>query len=205
MPISIERRRRAIAEAITFDQFVDGTVNFTDDFRANYAAVELTATDRRLLEQIAEPVDVLAIVEDWCPDVVANLPIFARIAEETGAIRLHVVVRGEATRDVADSYPYEGRSHIPTYVFSVGDGEDLGVIVERTAPIRELVEQFLEAFFAAHPGIDRTSFPGSLSDEQRTELVQGSTQLRRDVRDLERSSFVSEIVEIASVHAVSTV
>jgi len=50
--------------------------------------------------------DAFAIVEDWCPDVAANLPIIARIAEDTGALRLHVLIRDDTHRDIADAYPY---------------------------------------------------------------------------------------------------
>jgi hypothetical protein len=205
MSISADRRRRAIADAIDFEQFVATASNFVDEFRANYDAVEFTADELARLSATYDGVDVLAIVEDWCPDVVANLPILARVAADTGAIRLHVVVRRPDTRDIADSYPYEGRSHIPTYVFFKGDGPDLGVIVERTAPVRTRVDDFLAGFFAEHPHLDRATFPAGLSEPDRATLLEQSLQFRRDIRDLERSSFVDAIVEVAHIPAPAAI
>jgi hypothetical protein len=197
-PISDARRQQAFADAITFENFVRTSRNFTAEFAENYAATKLDAADLQVLQLIQEPIDVIAIVEDWCPDVVANLPILARIADDTGKIRLHVLLRNDASRDVADAYPYEGRSHIPTYVFSDRSGAELGVIVERTKPVRARVQVYLDAFFAQHSELDQTSFPLGLTDDLRAELRTGALQLRRDLRDLERSSFVLAIAEFAA-------
>lgn len=196
VPISAARRQQAFHQSIRFDQFVASAQNFTDEFRANFLATALDNQDHAALSHIEDYVDVLAIVEDWCPDVVANLPILARIAEDTGKIRLHVLVRDDRTRDVADAYPFEGRSHIPTYVISDPAGVELGVIVERTAPIQEHVEAFLAAFFTAHPDLDRATFPASISDEVKAELLEASLRLRRELRDLERSSFIAAITAL---------
>jgi hypothetical protein len=202
-PISDARRRQAFADAISFDTFVKTSKNFTAEFADNYASTQLDDADLDVLRLIDEPIDVIAIVEDWCPDVVANLPIVARIADDTAKIRLHVLVRDDASRDVADAYPYEGRSHIPTYVFSDRSGAELGVIVERTTPIRERVQVYLEAFFSKHAELDQATFPVGLTDELKAELLEGALRLRRDLRDLERSSFVLAIAEFAARSALS--
>jgi hypothetical protein len=203
VPISAARRQQAFRQSITFEEFVSAADNFTDEFRANYLAATLDDRDRAALAGIEDSVDVLAIVEDWCPDVVANLPILARIANDTKKIRLHVLVRDDQTRDVADSYPHEGRSHIPTYVLSDPAGAELGVIVERTAAIQELVDRFLESFFTAHPELDRATFPAGITDELKSELTESTLRLRRELRDLERSSLIAAIAGISTTAAPS--
>lgn len=203
MSISPGRRARAFSQSITFDQFVATSRTFTATFKENYAAVELDDRDRAVLDRIDEPIDVLAIVEDWCPDVAANLPILARIADETGKIRLRVLIRDDTTGDVADAYPFEGRSHIPTYVFSSGDGTELGVIVERTPLIRERVEEYLGSFFAAHPELDRATFPVGLTEAVKAELV--DLRLRRELLDLERASFVEALGVLATIRKFDSV
>jgi hypothetical protein len=197
VPISSSRRAQAFAQSVTFDEFVAASTNFTTTFRENYAAADLDDSDRAVLNRIAEPIDVLAIVEDWCPDVAANLPVLARIADETGKVRLHVLVRGDATRDVADAYPYEGRSHIPTYVFSLGTDTELGVIVERTPLIRARVDEYLVSFFGAHPELDRATFPAGLTAELKAELV--ALRLQRGLLDLERASLVEALGVLAAI------
>jgi thiol-disulfide isomerase/thioredoxin len=200
VPISSNRRAQAFTQSVTFDQFVAASTNFTATFRENYAAAELDDRDRAVLDRISEPIDVLAIVEDWCPDVAANLPVLARIADETGKIRLHVLVRDETTKDVADAYPYEGRSHIPTYVFSIDDDTELGVIVERTPAIRARVEEYLASFFAAHPELNRATFPAGITDDLKAELV--ALRLQRGLLDLERASFVDALGVLATLRKI---
>jgi hypothetical protein len=198
MSISAERRRQAFDQSISFAQFVERAQNFRAEFGDNYARTELDSLDHAVLARIEGTIDVLAIVEDWCPDVVANLPILARAADESDRLRLHVLIRDDVTRDVADAYPFEGRSHIPTYVFSDRDGAELGVIVERTAPIRERVNSFLETFFDAHPELNPDTFPAGLTENVRAELTAASLDLRRGLRDLERRSIFDAIEALAS-------
>jgi thiol-disulfide isomerase/thioredoxin len=197
MSASAARRRRAIDESISFTRFVARSTNFTTEFRATYNATELSRADRRVLADIAEPLDVIAIVEDWCPDVVASLPVLARVADEMAAISLHVVVRDDSTRDLADAYPYEGRSHIPTYVVSDASGAEIGVIHERTEPIRERVAEFVDFFLAAHPHVDAAQFPTGLTSADRAELRTASLRFRRQLRELERSSLVTTLRDFA--------
>ena len=199
MPISPERRRQAYANSITFATFVDTAAQFAAELDANYKATKITLQERRALKRINDPIEVLAIVEDRRPDVLASLPILARIADETGRICLHVLVPDESTGDVADAYTTDGRSRIPTYVFSDSSGRELGVIVERIPQVRERVTEFLDAFVAGHPELDRETFPAGLTPDLQAELTQSSIQLRRAMRDLERSSFIAAITEFASL------
>src|ERR1700712_2238382 len=93
MPISPERRNQAFEDSISFASFVYGAENFASEFDANYAATKLSAQDLRTPGGTPGGIDLFAIVDAWCPVCVANLPILARIADETGKLRLHVVVR----------------------------------------------------------------------------------------------------------------
>jgi hypothetical protein len=202
MPLTLKRRATAFEQTIEFDAFVAGTVNNTQGFRDNYDAVEFSDADRTAIAEVTEPIEILAIVEDWCPDVVANLPIVQRFAEASPHVTLRVLVRDEETADVANAYPFEGRSHIPTYVvFAAGEGPELGVIVERTAEIGATLPAFLDAFFAQHPEIERDGFPANLTPESKAELTKTSLQLREDLRSVERSTLVRDLVAIATGRA----
>jgi len=179
-------------DAVTFEAFVSSAVNHVDDFRSNYDAVTLNDDDHRLLGDLPAGLRVAAIVEDWCPDVVANLPIVARVAD-AGYLQLDVVVRGPDTRDVADAFPLEGRSHIPTYVFLDSERTELGVLYERPHAVQAHVDQLLRSFTNEHPELDRGDLARTLSPELRAELSTRSVELRRALRELERRSLVGEI------------
>jgi hypothetical protein len=80
---------------------------------------------------------VLAIVEDWCGDVVANVPIVERLAKESGKLNVRYAQR--------DSTPYIERylnrgqfKSIPVFVFLDGNFKELGVFYERPDSVTQL-------------------------------------------------------------------
>ncbi|MEV4418978.1 thioredoxin family protein [Patulibacter sp. NPDC049589] len=196
--VPAERLRRAFEQAIGFDAFLAGVATHADEFAVALDRTALDDADRALLATIPARVDVLAIVEDWCPDVVVTLPVVHRIAEASDRFDLHVLVRGPETRDVADAYPFEGRSHIPTYVVLNAEGDELGVLVERTPELGVAVGGLLDAFLAEHPGLDRAAFPAGLTDDARADLTRRSFALRADLHELERRTLVRDLVAIAA-------
>ncbi len=188
-----ERLHRALVEAVTFRCFAESA---GEDLDA-YEHVQFDDDDRARLASITTPVDVLAIVGHGCTDVIATLPIVACVADACAAISLHVLER-TSNPDLADAYARGGASRIPTYVFVDADGRERGLIIERTEEIHRQVATFLRSFLAEHPHVDLASFPYSLSDAERADLLARGKQLRRDVRDLERRSLVAAIHQIAS-------
>jgi hypothetical protein len=67
------------------------------------------------------PLRVLAIGEDWCPDVYHTLPTWARIVEELPGWELGIFAR-DANPDVMEAFLWRGdRQRIPVYAFYLGD------------------------------------------------------------------------------------
>lgn len=65
---------------------------------------------------------VLAIAEDWCPDVYQTLPTWARLVAELPGWELGVFAR-DANPDVMEGFLWRGdRKRIPVYAFYLGDG-----------------------------------------------------------------------------------
>ena len=62
------------------------------------------------------PLQVLAIVEDWCPDVAQNVAMLAKIAEEVPGMELSLVRRDE-NAELMDAYRSHGRRRVPTIIF----------------------------------------------------------------------------------------
>lgn len=194
MPITPERRMEAISTAMTFDAFVASSAQYGERMRHCYGAAVLDANDGDVLARLPEPVDVLVLVEDGCSDVVASLPVIARIADETPAVRLHVLIRDDASRDIADTYLKEGHSRIPTFIFGTDRGEETGHIIERTPPIEERVEGFLQAFFERHPDLDRNSYPQGASKETQGQLLASFFDFRHELRHVERKSLIDALL-----------
>ncbi|WP_123040456.1 thioredoxin family protein [Cohnella candidum] len=68
---------------------------------ANYEAYALEERQLSFLNGREEPVDVLVLAHDWCGDVVANLPLFGKIADRTDKLRLHIQNRDPDNQDIA--------------------------------------------------------------------------------------------------------
>jgi hypothetical protein len=62
------------------------------------------------------PLQVLAIAEDWCPDVAQNLAVIARISDEVPGMELSIV-RREGNAELMAEYATGGKERIPVVAF----------------------------------------------------------------------------------------
>jgi len=76
------------ASGMTWQQYLDYIKRNKDKFLYNYAETELTEEEVAALRELSSrpdgPAKVLALGEDWCPDVFRGLPVMARMAEAAG-------------------------------------------------------------------------------------------------------------------------
>ena len=152
MKLSKERRDRAWNEALTWDQFLTTMKVNRDAIEANYAGYELTAGDKAFLAGLPGTTDVLALAHDWCGDVVANLPLFAKIEAETGKLRLRIIPKDPDNVDIARLYPHpDGDIHIPIYVFYDAHGKEKGHFIERTVEMTDQIGLWILQFWRDHP------------------------------------------------------
>jgi len=88
-----------------------------DLFKAKYEEVEISSEDRAFFQGLKNPIYVLAIGEDWCPDVYTNLPVMARIAALNPTIQLRIFPRDQH-HDLMHRYLFRGQSQsIPAFGF----------------------------------------------------------------------------------------
>ncbi|MDF2661123.1 MAG: hypothetical protein K0Q94_3914 [Paenibacillus sp.] len=202
--ITSQRRERAFREAVSYRQFVESAQVNADRLNANYEAYRLTGEEQASLAEIPEPIDVLVLAHDWCGDVVANLPLFARIEQETGKLKLRILPRDPDNRDIAESYaPADGRSRIPTYIFFDQAGRELGVFIERPDSITELNKIWGEQFWDEHPEWDgRGRAPSELEETVRKAYFAFLMKEKRPtVRDREKQAIIEKIKSIAAAGA----
>lgn len=62
------------------------------------------------------PLQVLAIAEPWCPDVIQNVAVAARVCDEVPGMELSVVHR-EANPELMAEYSTSGKHRIPVIAF----------------------------------------------------------------------------------------
>ncbi|SEN95072.1 thioredoxin family protein [Paenibacillus sp. OV219] len=198
--LSQERRERAFQEAVSFGTFIEQAQVNQQALAANFEAYAPDERQLDFLNELQEPVDVLVLAHDWCGDVVANLPLFGKIAERTDKLRLHILNRDPDNQDIADLYKHaDGRNHIPTYVFFDGSGQELGVFIERPAEISALLGQWIANFWTDHPELEGRGKPiSSLEEAERKELLHFLKLRRTEVIGQEQNAILREIQSIIS-------
>ncbi len=73
-------------------------------------------SDLRFFESLA-PLNILAVGEDWCPDVVHTLPRWARLAEQVEGISFRISFKTEVP-DLMEQHLGPGnKERIPLYLF----------------------------------------------------------------------------------------
>ena len=107
------------AQGLTYIAYVEQLKANRDQFQRNYQEFQLGEADREFFSEVNRskgPLKVVALGEDWCPDVFRGLPVMARIAEATD-MELRVFPRDE-NRDIMSEYLSQGvYMSIPVFAF----------------------------------------------------------------------------------------
>jgi len=107
------------AQGITYMEYVEQMGTNRDQFQRNYQEFQLEETDREFFSEVNRskgPLKVMALAEEWCPDVYRGLPVMARIAEAAD-MELRVFPRDE-NRDIMNEYLNQGiYMSIPVFAF----------------------------------------------------------------------------------------
>ncbi len=127
--------RERFPQGYTYEQYMAQVQNAKDQFEAHYGSFQLRPEDARFFQQLARqhgPIRVLAIGEDWCPDVHRGLPVIAHIAQAAG-FELRMFPRDKHL-DLMDLYLNQGKfMSIPVFAFFDRDWSPLGQWIERPA------------------------------------------------------------------------
>ncbi len=145
------------------DWFAQIKVN-KDRFQEWYDKCQVKKEDAEALRKLVAsrngPTKVLAIAEDWCPDVIRGLPVMVRIAEASG-LELKVFPR-DLNLDIMSEFLNRGEfQSIPTFVFYTADHKYLGHWIERPALANKEIPEINAA-------IDR-ELAGKSDEEKRPE------------------------------------
>jgi len=100
---------------MSWEEFVSGAKKNAERMRAFYDAFDFDE-DTLAFFNGRTPLQVLAIAEDWCPDVVQSVAVIARIADEVPGMELSIVTR-EDNPELMDAYLTGGKRRIPVIAF----------------------------------------------------------------------------------------
>ncbi len=137
------------ASGMTWEEYAANIKRNRDKFDYNYEEAALTDDDAEAFRSLAAaakgPAKVLALGEDWCPDVFRGLPVIARIAEAAG-MELRVFPRDD-NLDIMNEFLNQGEHQsIPTFVFYTRDHRYIARWIERPAKANAELGQVMALF-----------------------------------------------------------
>jgi selT/selW/selH-like putative selenoprotein len=167
-----------------------------DRFATTEATVVLDAGDLAYFTHLPETLHVLVLAEDWCGDVIANLPVLGRLAQACGKLNLRIFLRDQ-NLDLMEQYLHQGKFRaIPTFVFFDQSFNELGVWIERPARLRAMQQQMRLELFANDPLLAPYSPDtpmGQLPDEARERVREASNRFREEHREFSDREVVREL------------
>ncbi len=191
--------RERFEQGMTYDEYKAQMTRNRERFEENERTVELADEDLSFFRGLPEPLNVLVLAEDWCGDVVANVPILGRLAEESGKFNLRVFLRDQ-NLDIMDQYLHDGvHRSIPTFVFFDDSFREIGHWIERPKLITAKQRAMLQELYATDPAMAGTTpgtSPALLPEAARIRVMQALMQFRSETRQLSDREVVRELREV---------
>ena len=124
--------RAQFESGLTYQAYKDQMTRNREQLEQNEKDLALKSEDLQAFKGISRPINVMALAEDWCGDVVANLPILGRLANESGTLNVRIHLRDqEPGTQIMDQYLNRGQfKSIPTFVFLDDNFNELGVWID---------------------------------------------------------------------------
>ena len=173
--------QQRFSTGLTYEEYKDQMTRNRDRVDANEARVTIDPADLQAFRGLIGPIHVLALAEDWCGDVIANLPVLGALARESGTLDVRIFLRDQ-NKDLMERYLKDGKyESIPVFAFFDDTFEEIGVFTERPETVTERRAAQRKQIHAEHPEFGE--FGGSvdsLADDVRAKLTAEITRQRED-------------------------
>jgi hypothetical protein len=189
--------RERFDQGMTFDAYKAQMTRNQEQFERN-AQIALSEQELAPFKSLTKPLNVLVLAEDWCGDVVANLPILGAIAKQSGKLNLKVFVKDD-NKDLIAQYmngPYES---VPVFAFFDQEMNPLGVWIERPKSVAEVRVQKTREIHEQNPEFGPYGAAASdLPEDARNRLQQAIQQMRADTVEFAKRETVRELGEMVT-------
>jgi len=192
--------REQFESGMTYDAYKAQMSRNREQLEQNEKDVELKPADVKAFHDLPQPINVMTLAEDWCGDVVANLPVLGRLAQASnGKLSVRVHLRDqEPGSHIMDQHLNRGQfKSIPTLIFLDGNFRELGVWIERPDSVTKLREEKRLALYQQHPEWGDASKPiAELPEEVRTQIQQATGAMRSETKPFANAEVVRELREL---------
>jgi len=195
--MKIDRAR--FDQGLTYEGFKGQMTRNLDRLEENERRVVFGTDDLTAFRDLPRPVKVLVLAEDWCGDVVANLPVLGRLARDSGKLDVRIFLRDQ-NDDIMERYLNKGQfKSIPVFVIFDEDFRELGHWIERPASVTEIRAKRRREIFAAHPEFGSADAPvDQLPEDVRVRLQAELAKMREETAKFANAEVVRELREIAT-------
>jgi hypothetical protein len=178
MAVSHER----FNSGLTYEQWLNSMTQNKERFLKNYEAAQIGPEDAAYFRKLPKALNVLCLAEDWCGDVINNLPILAKLAQAAGPRFNLRIFKRDANLDIMDAYLFKGEFRsIPTVVFFDEAMNELGRWAERPQIARDEMDEARRRFVAQHPNLADAAKPvPEMSEATRTLYTTMVAQVRAE-------------------------
>ena len=186
-------------KGLTYDAYKDQMTRNRDRLEENERRVDLSKEDIAAFRALPRAVKVVVLAEDWCGDVIANLPVLGRLAKDSGMLDVRIFLRDQ-NDDIMQRYLNKGQfKSIPVFVFFDDGFRELGHWIERPASVTEVRAKRRKDIFAAHPEFGSPDAPvDQLAEDVRVRLQADLAKMRDETAKFANAEVVRELREIAT-------
>jgi len=193
--------REQFDAGMTYDAYKNQMTRNKEQVEQNEKDLQLKPDDVQAIRNLPSRLNVLALAEDWCGDVVANLPILGKLAQESnGKLNVRVLLRDqEPGAKVMDEHLNKGQyKSIPTVIFLDGDLNEVGIWIERPESVTKLREEKRLELYKQNPDWGEPSKPiAELPEEVRTVVQQKTGAMRSETKPFANAEVVRELRGVA--------
>jgi Thioredoxin len=186
--------RERFNQGMTYDAYKAQMTRNRDRLEANEKAFTSKPEDLQAFQKLDRPLNVVVLAEDWCGDVIANLPLLGRLAEDSGKLNLRVFLRDQ-NADIMDQYLNRGQYRsIPVFAFFDESFNEVGRFIERPDSVTELRARKRAEIYAKNPEFGSPDAPiDQLPEDVRTRLQQATAAMRDETVPFANAEVVREI------------
>ena len=184
---------------LTYDAFKAGMTRNRERVEANEERVTLDPEAVRFFKSLPKALNVVALAEDWCGDVIANLPVLGRLARETGKLNVRIFYRDQ-NLDLMERWLNQGKfQSIPVFALFDDSFRELGHWIERPASVTDLRAKKRREVFASDPAYGSPDSPvDQLPEDVRTRLQADLQKMRDETAPFANAEVQRELRELVA-------
>ncbi len=189
--------RERFEQGMSYDEYKAQMTRNQERFATNERQLELDPGDAAAFTRLPRPLNVLVLAEDWCGDVIDNLPILGRVAAASDKLNLRVFLRDQ-NLDLIDQYLNRGEFRsIPVFVFFDDAFSEVGRFIERPESVTARRDVQRREISLQHPEFGAPDTPISqLPEEPRAALMQAMAAARSASKRTDNAEVVRALREI---------